>query len=255
MAGPRARVWDPFLSPRDREIYALSGWGQGMGFGRRPVVLVVDCNYAFCGDRREPIAESIRRWPTSCGDVAWAALDGIASLLGVARSRRVPVVYTTGAEAGPEGFGAGRWRDKLRRVGAPDPERLELGNTIVPLIAPRREDIVIRKGKPSAFFGTPLIGFLVDLQADAVIVCGGVTSGCVRSTVLDAFSYNLRVAVVEECTFDRFEASHAIDLFDMDAKYADVVGLDAVLEHLGGLPEGLFDERMPALRRRIAVGA
>jgi nicotinamidase-related amidase len=246
------RSWDRFLSSRDRAIYARSGWGQRMGFGKRPVVLVVDCTFTFCGDRREPLETSMERWPASCGEAAWRAADAIAQVLEIARRRRVPVVYTKGSSGGPGAFAAGRWSDKMRRSGPPDPERLAQGNTIIAPIAPTASDIVIAKGKPSAFFGSPLAGYLVDLQADSVIVCGGVTSGCVRATVIDAFSLNYRVAVVEEGVFDRGEVSHAVNLFDMDEKYADVVSLSDALPYLDGLREGLFDEQMPALRQATA---
>lgn len=243
-----SRSWERYLLPHDREVYARSGWGGRMGFGQRPVVLVVDCTYTFCGDRPEPLMESIRRWPASCGEVAWRAADAIARLLTVARERRIPIVYTTGSDAGPGGFGAGRWSDKMRRRAPIDPERRALGNTIVPTVAPTARDIIIAKGKPSAFFGSPLAGYLVDLHADSIIVCGGVTSGCVRATVIDAFSYNYRAAVVEEGVFDRGELSHAVNLFDMDEKYADVVSLSECLDFLRALPNGLFDAQLPAVR-------
>jgi nicotinamidase-related amidase len=126
------------------------------------------------------------------------------------------------------------------------------GNTIIAPIAPRPEDIVIEKGKPSVFFGTLLSSYLVDLQADSIIACGTTTSGCVRATVIDGFSLNFRMSVVEECTFDRGQASHAINLFDMHQKYADVVPLAETLEFLRQLPRGLFDARMPILRERAA---
>lgn len=248
MASSVSHVWDRFLPAHDREMYARSGWGKRMGFGRRPALLIVDCNYAFCGDRPEPLADSIKRWPTSCGDVAWRAAEAISSLLAVARGQRVPIIYTTGADGGPAGFGAGRWADKLHRTGPPDPERRALGNTIIPMLKPTSKDIVIEKGKPSAFFGSPLAGYLVDLQADSIIVCGGVTSGCVRATVIDAFSYNYRVAVVGEAVFDRGELSHAVNLFDMDEKYADVVSLEETRSYLEQVGEGLFDTQMTALR-------
>jgi nicotinamidase-related amidase len=249
------RSWDAFLSPRDREVYERSGWGGRMGFGRRPVLLVVDCTYMFCGDRREPLEESMKRWPASCGESAWSAADRIAELLATARERRVPVIYTTGLPGGPLGFGAGRWSDKLQASGPPDRARLATSGTIIEPIAPTASDILIAKGKPSAFFGTPLAGYLVDLQADTVIVCGGVTSGCVRATVVDAFSLNYRVAVVEECVFDRGDTSHAINLFDMDEKYADVVGLAAAKTYLTELETGLFDAQVPGLRRLAASRA
>ena len=82
---------------------------------------------------------------------------------------------------------------------------------------------MVRKQKPSAFFGTPLQSYLNLLGADSLVVTGGTTSGCVRATVVDAFSANYRVAVVAEACFDRVQSSHALSLADMHAKYADVV--------------------------------
>ena len=94
------------------------------------------------------------------------------------------------------------------------------------------QDIVIRKIKPSAFYGTPLQAFLNDLGADSLVVTGTTTSGCVRASVLDAFSNNLRVVIAEEACFDRSQASHAINLCDMHAKYADVVPVNEALDYI-----------------------
>ena len=105
-------------------------------------------------------------------------------------------------------------------------------------IVPGPSDIVIRKLKPSAFSGTPLKSFLTLLGADSIIVAGTTTSGCVRATVMDAFSENLRVVVAEDACFDRAQASHAINLCDMNAKYADVVSLETVMEYLETLRVG-----------------
>ena len=107
-------------------------------------------------------------------------------------------------------------------------------------IAPGPRDIVIRKLKPSAFHGTALSAFLRLFKADSIILAGTTTSGCVRATTLDAFNENLRVAVVEEACFDRSQSSHAMSLCDMNAKYADVVGIDEVVRYVEGLPAGLF---------------
>src|SRR5207245_6843296 len=100
------------------------------------------------------------------------------------------------------------------------------GNEIVDEIAPEPHDIVVPKQKPSGFFGTNLLSYLVLLGCDSVIVTGTTTSGCVRATVLDAFSNNFRVTVAEEACFDRSAASHATHLCDMQAKYADVLNVD-----------------------------
>ena len=113
--------------------------------------------------------------------------------------------------------------------------------SIVRAIAPQPQDLVCLKQKPSGFFGTNLAAYLQLLGADSVIVTGTTTSGCVRATVLDAFSLNFRVALAEEGCFDRSQASHAINLCDMNAKYADVVKTDEVIEYFDTLPAGLFD--------------
>jgi maleamate amidohydrolase len=91
---------------------------------------------------------------------------------------------------------------------------------------------------------------LHELQVDTLLVAGTTTSGCVRATVVDAFSYNFKVVIVEECVFDRGQASHKINLFDMQAKYADVVPLEAALNYLDELPRGLDAPPSPGIGAR-----
>jgi maleamate amidohydrolase len=146
--------WDPYLSDRDKELFELGGFGRSGGYGERPVVLVVDVSYAFTGDRPASILESIVEWPNSCGAGAWDGVRNIATLLDAARAKRLPVFYTTGYSepVGGGDFGLGRWKDKLGRE-TEDAGRAAIGNRIVDEIAPQENDIVIEKGKPSAFFG------------------------------------------------------------------------------------------------------
>ncbi len=218
------------LTSDEIAIIEASGWGQRQGFGRRPAMLIIDVTYGFTGDEPEPILEAIKRYPTSCGEAAWPALEAIERLLSAARDARLPIIYTRN-DYRSDGWDLGSWAWKLgndagRRVPSPR------ANRIVDKIGPRSNEIVIVKKKPSAFFGTPLMSYLSDLQVDQLIVVGCVTSGCVRASVLDAFSYNLRVAVVREGTFDRLPLSHEMALFEMDAKYADVVSLTDVLAYI-----------------------
>ena len=240
-------IWNQFLTERDKKVFEAGGFGARQGYGKRPAVLVVDVNYYFCGDKREPILESVKRWRASCGEEAWDGIAAIQTLLSAARGRGLPVIYTTGARR-PDNWDAGSWAWKNVRTGEkPRTEEAGLdGNTIVREIAPQPEDIVIAKHKPSAFFGTALQSFLVQLGADSVIVTGTTTSGCVRATVVDAFSNNYRATVVEEGCFDRSQASHALSLCDMHAKYADVVKLEEALAFVRSLPEGLFEGAKPA---------
>jgi hypothetical protein len=74
-------VWNEFLTERDKAVFAVSGYGARGGFGKRPALLIIDVNWAFCGDRPEPILESIKRWRNSCGEDAWRALPYIRSLI------------------------------------------------------------------------------------------------------------------------------------------------------------------------------
>src|SRR5271165_6906328 len=236
------RIWDKFLTERDKAVFADGGFGARAGFGKRPVLLVIDVNWAFCGERLEPILESIKRWRTSCGEDAWVALEYIKALIDTAHAKALPVIYTTG-ERRADNWDAGSWRWKSTRgdeAGGAGDESVD-GNEIVAPIVPGPRDIVIRKQKPSGFFGTNLASYLTLLGCDSVIVVGTTTSGCVRATVVDAFSLNYRVILAEEGCFDRSEASHAVSLCDMHAKYADVLPTAEILSYFDQLPTGLLD--------------
>lgn len=240
-------IWNKFLTERDKQVFATAGFGARQGFGKRPALLIIDVNYNFCGDRPEPILESIKRWRASCGEEAWQGVRAIKHLLAAGRAKNLPVIYTTGVRR-PDNWDSGSWSWKNTRTDERISTRVTNlpGDTIVPDIAPEPSDIVIAKQKPSAFYGTPLVSYLTLLGADSLIVAGTTTSGCVRATVLDAFSNNYRVTLVEEGCFDRSQASHAINLCDMHAKYADVLKLDEVAAFINTLPKGMFDLPRPA---------
>ncbi len=235
------RVWDEFLTERDKDVFRASGYGAHAGYGRKPALLIIDVNYNFCGDKREPILESIKRWRNSCGEDAWDALPVIRRLIDKCHEKGIPVIYSTG-EPHDDLWYRGAWAHKNRRtaedIEAPAPRQTNRpGTDIMDEIAPAPQDIVIRKLKPSVFHGTPLMGFINDLGADSLIVTGTTTSGCVRASVLDAFSENLRCTLVEEGCFDRSQASHAINLCDMHAKYADVVPAEDALAFIETIDE------------------
>jgi maleamate amidohydrolase len=238
----REPIWNKFLTARDKAVFAAGGFGARAGFGKRPALLVIDVNWAFCGERPEPILQSIKRWRTSCGEEAWVALEHIKTLIERARAKRLPVIYTTG-ERRADNWDAGSWRWKSTRgeEAGGGPENAVDGNEIVAMIAPGPRDIVIRKQKPSGFFGTNLASYLTLLGCDSVVVVGTTTSGCVRATVVDAFSLNYRVTLAQEGCFDRSEASHAVSLCDMHAKYADVIPTAEILAYFDRLPLNLFD--------------
>ena len=245
------RNWDPFLTDRDRKVFAASGFGARCGFGKRPALLVIDVSYGFAGDRPEPILDSIKRWSNSCGAESWEAIRVIASLAEAFRAKKLPVLFTTGQNRA-DGWDVGSWAWKNSRTSEslPQPTQSLDANAIVAELAPQPQDVVIFKQKPSGFFGTNMAAYLTLLGADSVIVTGTTTSGCVRATVLDAFSLNYKVTVAEDGCFDRAQASHAINLCDMHAKYADVLPASGILAHIAELPDDLF----PGLPKGTATG-
>lgn len=226
------RIWDRYLSAQDR-ARAASSPAMRKGGGKRPVLLLVDLYRWVFGDEPKPLLEAIDEWPGSCGLNGWHALPHIQRLLGEARALGVPVVHMTGMEGMPG------WRDANPRGGRSDDpamvERRRRRYQIVDEVAPRPGEVVLEKSAPSAFWGTPLVGHLVSLGADTIVVAGESTSGCVRATVVDGKSYRYRMIVPEECVFDRDDAPHAINLFDLDQKYADVIPLDEVVDYLRGV--------------------
>ena len=223
-------VWNQFLTERDKAVFGSSGYGARQGFGKRPALLIIDVNYAFCDERPMPILESIKRWRNSCGEDAWVALPVRSHSSTTARAKGMPVIYTTGVRR-DDNWDNGSWRFKnaapTRTDGAPTPTRRQRNHAE---IAPGPQDIVISKQKPSGFYGTNLTSYLTLLGCDSVIVAGTTTQRLRTRDRLDGFSHNYRVAVTEDGCFDRSQASHAINLFDMNAKYADVVKTSEVLD-------------------------
>lgn len=227
------RVWDRYLTEQDKAHVAAKKPRSPFGFGRTPVVVSVDNYRAAVGDEPEPLLDSIRTWPNSTGLAGWTALAAIETLFAGARDASIPIIHVTGlseAESGVAGW-AGRSSEQVEDGRA---EREARKYEIVEQAAPQPGEVLLRKTGPSAFFGTPIMAHLTALGADTLIVCGESTSGCVRATVVDGRSYRFRVIVVEECVYDRHEAPHAINLFDMNQKYADVLPLDEVTTWMKG---------------------
>lgn len=238
------RVWDKFLTERDREHLAKSK-RQPVGFGERPALVLVDLYRWVFGDSPEEITDAINLWPGSCGPDGWAAIPHIQALLKSAREAGIPIVHMTGLD----GCGVPGWSDrKMRRTGEPvgldaaAADRKRRQYDIIDEVAPLPGEAVLRKSSPSAFFGTPLVPFLNMHGVDSVIVCGESTSGCVRATVVDGCTYSYRVTVVEEGVFDRHQFTHAANLFDMHQKYADVLPLSEVQAYLATFQAGVRRE-------------
>lgn len=212
-----------FITNEDKEMLFKyqSGKVRRVGFGKRPAILVIDMTRAFVEDI----------FPTGCSKTGIPAAKSIKRLLEIGRKVNVPIIYTTGVRVEEKDNLAirGRWIDKSSPL--PD-ELLSEADKIYSEIAPKKGDIVLKKAKPSAFFGTQLVSILNFLGVDTLIITGMVTSGCVRATAVDAFSYNYRVIIPIECVADRIKISHEVALFDIDMKYGDVVRLEEVIEYL-----------------------
>jgi maleamate amidohydrolase len=231
-----ARVWDRFLTEQDKAHLSARG-DRRVGFGTRPAILNVDLFRSAFGDENLPLMEGTKLWNAYCGPVAWQAVPYIQKLHVAARAAGVPVLHVTGLPS--EESGIPRWGDAVHRGTRNQPtdagarERHARRFDIIDELAPLPGEVVLKKTAPSAFYGTPLQGELTRLGIDTLLIAGESTSGCVRASVVDAASARFRVAVIEECVFDRHETCHAMNLFDMNQKYADVISLAAALEYIG----------------------
>lgn len=229
------RIWDKFLTEKDKEIYQLAGYGKRGGFGKRPALFIIDVQYNFCGDEPgETQQEGLKTYRTHCGEAGWNAVPHIERLMQIARARNLPIFYTQSerrADMLDSGVQVGknhRGTEKTSQEGS------HATQTVAPL-APRPQDILIGKRKPSAFFGTMFMSHLNFLDVDTLILTGCTSSGCLRATAVDAYSFNFKTIIPEETAFDRFEASHAMSLFDINSKYADVIPTDEVAAYLEGI--------------------
>jgi nicotinamidase-related amidase len=221
------KPWDGIISAEEQRAYHAAGFGRPSGIGRRPALLIIDVQYRTIGTSPKPFWESIKEFPTSCGEIGWNAMKNIAVLLAEFRRNNWPVLYPHVAPKN-KATDSGRLAAKVPAI-MDIPER---GYQFPPEIAPREGDVLLPKKHPSAFFATPLVSHLVDLQADTLVVTGCTTSGCVRGSVVDGFAYNFRCVVPHDAVYDRSATSHAVNLFDMASKYADVGTTAEVLEML-----------------------
>jgi nicotinamidase-related amidase len=216
-------IWDDVVPKAEQELYERGGWGGRVGFGRRPALIVVDMYTAFV----DPA------YPFSSPD-APATVPVIQRLLAAARGAGCPV-YFSKARARTIPAERGRWKVTAgQRPVMANPQAYE----IVPELSPLPTESVVVKAAPSAFTGTDLASYLIYHGVDTLIVTGTVTSGCVRDTVLDAFSLNFRVIVPHDAVCDRGPTSHKVALFDIHMKYGDVVPSSEVLAYLSTVRHG-----------------
>ena len=205
-----------------KAVYERAGLGRTVTLGDRPAVLVVDFSCGFT----DPAC--------TLGSDLTAEVGATKHLLDSARGKGLPVVFTTiGFE--PSLKDGGLWLQKVPALGD-----LQVGGhwvDIDPRLELRDDETVIVKKGASAFFGTNLAAVLVSQQVDSVILCGATTSGCVRATAIDLLQNGWPTLVPRECVGDRAKAPHDANLFDIQAKYADVVSLDDVLRYVASVPD------------------
>jgi maleamate amidohydrolase len=223
------RPWEAVVPEPDRRIYAEAGYGKRQELGARAGLLVIDVVESFTGSKPQPISEAIKEYKTSCGEAAWIALPKIRTLLDYFRRHDLTIVYTTG-DPTSKVFSGNSTKGSLYNKAD---ETIHLHSTRIPaIVAPLESEYVLKKSKASVFYATPLSAYFRKTGVDSLFVVGTTTSGCIRSSVVDAYSSGFKVFVVEECCFDRSPFSHLVNLFEMNQKYADVLTLDTALDML-----------------------
>jgi nicotinamidase-related amidase len=219
----RTKPWDGVIPADELQIYnEFFKRKAAPRVGEAPALIAIDLYEKVYYGGNVPVAEANRKHPGACGVNAHQAVPVTQKLFAAARAARIPVIYTTG--------------NMSQRVTATNRVRgaEETGNgyRIFQAFTPHPGELVIYKERASAFYGTPLEAHLQMLGVRSLIFCGDSTSGCVRASVVDAYSRGFHATVVEECVFDRSRISHAVSLFDLHHKYADVMPADEVLAHL-----------------------
>jgi maleamate amidohydrolase len=202
-------------------VYKQAGLGQSVTMGSRPAVLVVDFSCGFTDPE------------CTLGADMTEQVEATKRLLDAARAKGLPIVFTTiGFEASLKD--GGLWLQKVPHLGD-----LQLGGRWVeidPRLEPREDETIVLKKGASGFFGTNLASILISQGVDSVILCGATTSGCVRATAVDLLQYGYPTLVPRECVADRAQAPHEAILFDINAKYADVVSVEEALDYVASVP-------------------
>lgn len=197
-----------------------------IGFGERPALLIVDMQRDFVDEDA----------PATCAPMSQERLPAVRQLLTATREAHVPVFFSQGLVS-PDLSDIGLWKG-AHSLGTVQVEGTP-GAEIAEELRPLKGEMVIRKRRPSAFFATDLEVFLRGLSIDTLILAGSSMSGCVRATAVDSFSRDYRTMIVRECVIDRKPEVLEASLYDMNAKYADVVELTETLAYLARIGGGV----------------
>ena len=203
----------------ERDIYQAQGFGNSLGVGAAPALLIVD----FVNGFADPDVFGGGNIPD--------AIAATRPLLDLARSLEWPVA-TTRIVFADDGSDANVFTAKVPSLLGLT-EESAIGQVVAEL-APAPGELIVRKRHPSAFFGTDLAQWLTGRRADTLFVAGCTTSGCIRASVIDAMCHGFRPVVVTDCVGDRALGPHEANLFDMGQKCADLMRFAAVADHFHG---------------------
>lgn len=216
---PVIKEWMKGIPESEFRTYEKTGHRKPLDFGENPALVVIDVTIGFVGSKPQSLEEALEEYSSSCGDAFWKRLPNYQRLLELFREKGYPIIYTN-EDIYNQKFG-GKATKSVRQINREDPKL----NQIPEAVAPLEGEWVLAKPKASMFFNTSLNAYLTKQKVNTLVVCGGSTSGCLRASVVDAFSHGYAPFVVEDACFDRSYYAHCANLFDMDAKYANVVSL------------------------------
>ena len=221
---PKKRVWDPYIS--EPFLSKVAQQREPTLITKNSALLVIDLyNLVYEGGNRSVQEDGLLdQYPATCGEKAYQAIEPTNQLIGLFRDRALPIIFST------KDF------EKAQKDGNATLRPRKTAKTedykIFPEIDFRPTDKLIKKLRASVFFDTGLNDYLTRLDIDSLFIVGESTSGCVRASVVDAFSLGYRVCVVEDCVFDQNPISHAVNLYDMQHKYGQVAGLSELTTEL-----------------------
>lgn len=204
--------------------YARAKYHAPQTWGKRPALVLIDFAMAYF----DPEA------PLFGGTGCQVALDNAARLADAARACRIPVIFTE-VKYMKGGANGGAFYAKVPALACFDEGR-DTARLAPPLVV-RDGDFMFQKQYPSAFFGTSLAATLAWLKIDTLILTGVTTSGCVRASCIDSISHGFVTLVVEDAVGDRSEETHRANLYDMSAKYADLLNTDTAIEYMQNISD------------------
>ena len=210
------------MSKQSTEDNYAGVWDTGLGFGKKSALIVIDLLQGYTTEGSDLYAPGVVECVTQMPDI-----------LALTRSKGVPIIHTRVLYTAPNLEDGGVWIKK-----APVLKDLVLGNPYAEFcegVEPQEGEVVIVKQYASAFFGTSLVATLNGLGVDTLIITGCTTSGCIRATAVDTVQHGFRPICVRECIGDRAEGPHEANLFDINAKYGDVISKEQAMGYLNSL--------------------